>query len=382
MRKLMTTGRGIDTGLIGLLLVAALVWPLFAPEVAHFYGALAGIYALIGLSLVVLVGWTGQVSLGHAAFVGFGCYFGAKMLVHGVPLIAAIALIGLVGAAISLVVGIPSLRLRGIYLTIVTLAFGAACEQYFFTREEIRGSAAVRVPRAPLLGLSTASDRDLYYVIAIVVGVGLVLAWNIRRSDTGRVLFAIRDSEQAAAAMGIRVAPYKIGVFAASAALAAIAGLFFGMLFQATPSADQFSVLQSLFYLAIPVLGGSEALLGALVGGGFLAVGQPLVNLFDLRLYLMTAVALLLVQSSGYDGVTGALRAARRAVRDAVREPVRYGSFVPHVEDGDDLRRPAELRVGASRAVRDRARSGARVQVRVVSGVQPISSAVVSGVQS
>jgi len=370
MRSLLMRGRSLDAGLVALLVLAAVAWPLFTPEVAHFYGALAAIYALIGLSLVILVGWTGQVSLGHAAFVGFGCYFGAKMLTHGMPLVLAIVLVGLLGAVISLVLGVPSLRLRGIYLTIVTLAFGAACEQYFFTREEIRGSAAVRVPRAPLLGMSTTSDRDLYYVVALVVGIALVLAWNARRTDTGRVLFAIRDSEQAAAAMGVRIAPYKVAVFAASAALAAIAGLFFGMLFQATPSADQFSVLQSLFYLAIPVLGGSEALLGAVAGGAFVAVGQPLVNLFDIRLYLMTSVALLLVLLSGHDGVTGALAAARRAIRDAVREPVRYGSFVPHEEDEADPRRPADMSVRVDRGVRDRARAGARVRVRVVPGVR------------
>lgn len=316
---------------IAVLLVLAVGWPLFTPTVAHFYGALAAVYALVGLSLVVLVGWTGQVSLGHAAFLGFGCYIGAKLLAHGVPLVLAIPAVAVVGAVISLFLGIPSLRLRGIYLTVATLAFGAACQRSLFVLPALRGARSQQVPRASLLGLPTTSDRGLYYVVLIVLAAALLLANNLRRTDVGRVLFAIRDSESGAQAMAVRIAPYKIGVFAASAALATVAGLFYGMLFQATPGADQFGVVQSLFYLAMPVIGGAEALLGAIVGGAFLAVGQPLVNLFDVRLYLVTSLVLLGMLLSGYDGVTGMLRAARRNIADALRggAPVRYGSFVP-----------------------------------------------------
>jgi branched-chain amino acid transport system permease protein len=353
-------------GLI-VLTAAALLWPVFTPKVAHFYGALSGIYALVGLSLVILIGWTGQISLGHAAFLGFGCYIGEKLLNHGVPLILAVPIIGAVGAAISLVLGIPSLRLRGVYLTITTLAFGVACQRYFFTRPQLRGFHATDVPRKSLLGIPTDSDRGLYYVVLIVLGVALLLAWNVRRTDTGRVLFAIRDSEQAAAAMAIRIAPYKIGVFAASAALAGIAGLFYGMLFRSTPGPDQFGVFQSLFYLAMPVLGGAEAILGALIGGTFLATGQPLVNLFDVRLYLVSSIALLLMLLSGYDGVVGMLAAARRALADAIRgEPVRYGSFVPEVP-ADQLRRAPVVHGTAPIELP----SGTRVRARLAAPPSP-----------
>lgn len=349
---------------LGALATSAVVWPLLAPPVAHFYGALSAIYALVGLSLVILIGWTGQVSLGHAAFLGFGCYVGAKLLGGGVPLIAAIPLVAVLGAAISLLLGVPSLRLRGVYLTIATLAFCAACQRFLFVLPELRGAAAQQVPRVSLLGIPTETDRGLYYVVLLVLVLALLAANNVRRTDTGRVLFAIRDSEQAAQAMAVRIAPYKIGVFAASAALATVAGLFYGMLFQATPGPDQFGVVQSLFYLAMPVLGGAEALLGALVGGAFLAVGQPLVNLFDVRLYLVTSIALLAMLLSGYDGVTGLLKAFGRTVADALRggEPVRYGSFVPDdVLDGDSDRPPAVHVV-----VAEQLPTGAVVRARLV----------------
>jgi branched-chain amino acid transport system permease protein len=325
-----------------VLAAAALLWPLiWTSQTAHFYGSLSAIYALVGLSLVILVGWTGQISLGHAAFLGFGCYIGAELLNNGVPLELAVPIIGAVGAGISLILGIPSLRLRGVYLTIATLAFGLACQRFFFTRPQLRGTSAEEVPREPLVGVSTHTDRGLYYAVLLVLTIALLLAWNTRRGDVGRVLFAIRDSEQAAAAMAIKIAPYKIGVFAASAALATIAGLFYGMLFRATPGPDQFGVLQSLFYLAMPVLGGAEALLGAVVGGIFLATGQPMVNEFDVRLYLVTSVVLLLTLLSGQDGVVGMLRTARRVLGDAIRgEPVRYGSFLPEDETEDALAAP------------------------------------------
>ncbi len=365
----MSATKLLERGGFVVLALGLVLWPVFTSETAHFYGSLSAIYALVGLSLVILVGWTGQISLGHAAFLGFGCYIGAKLLNNDVPLVLAVPLIGAVGAAISLVLGIPSLRLRGVYLTITTLAFGLACQRYFFTRPQLRDSNAEEVPRESLAGISTQTDRGLYYAVLVVLAIALLLAYNTRRSDVGRVLFAIRDSEAAAQAMAIKIAPYKIGVFAASAALATIAGLFYGMLFRATPGPDQFGVLQSLFYLAMPVLGGAEALLGALVGGSFLATGQPLVNQFDLRIYLATSIVLLLVLLSGQDGVMGALHNARRALADALRgEPIRYGSFLPADEVGPDPTTPPQLhgRSGASPPP-----AGTRLRVRLVYTAPP-----------
>jgi len=324
----LNTGRIVALSVVAVI---ALVWPLFTSKTIHFYGALSVIYALVALSLVILAGWTGQVSLGHAAFLGFGTYIGQKVLSAGVPVPIAVLTVAAFGAVISLALGIPSLRLRGVYLTIVTLAFGAACQRFFFQLESIRGFHSSTVPRPDVLGFSTKSDQGLYYVVLVVFALGLLMAWNLRRSDTGRALFAIRDSEEAAQALAVRIAPYKIGAFALSAALATTAGLFYGMLYGATPGPDQFGILQSFFLLALPVVGGLESLAGAAIGGIFLATAQPLVNVFHIRLFLATSVALILVALSGYDGVTGMAKAMFASVRDALggKERVRYGSFVP-----------------------------------------------------
>jgi branched-chain amino acid transport system permease protein len=341
--------------------VVAVAWPFFTSKTIHFYGALSAIYALVALSLVILAGWTGQVSLGHAAFLGFGTYIGQKVLTAGVPVPLAVLIVGAFGAVISLALGIPSLRLRGVYLTIVTLAFGAACQRYFFQLESVRGFHSSTVPRPSVFGLSTQSDRGLYFVVLAVFSIALLMAWNLRRSDTGRALFAIRDSEEAAQALAVRIAPYKIGAFALSAALATTAGLFYGMLYGATPGPDQFGILQSFFLLALPVVGGLESLTGAVIGGTFLATAQPLVNVFHIRLFLATAVALILVALSGYDGVAGMARAFIAAVGDAIgrRGRVRYGSFVP--EEPAEANGKAHVRV----RVHGEAVPGSVVRLRV-----------------
>lgn len=320
--------------MVGVFAVAALVWPLLTPKSYHFYGTLSAVYALVGLSLIILVGWTGQISLGHAAFLGFGAYIGQKLLANGVPVLPAILLVAAFGAVISLALGVPSLRLRGVYLTIATLAFGAACQHYFFALNSIRGYHASVVPRPPIFGLSITSNRGLYYLVLAVFGLAAFIAHNLRRTDAGRALFAIRDSEDAAQAMAVRIAPYKVAAFALSAAIATMAGLFYGMLYQATPGADQFGVLQSLFLLSMPVLGGTGSLFGAVIGGAFLATAQPLVNLFHVRIYLASSAALIVVLLSGFDGITGMLSTLGHAVRTAMGAPetARYGSFVPEAE--------------------------------------------------
>jgi branched-chain amino acid transport system permease protein len=331
--------------LVALVAIAAVVWPFLLSTTTHFYGVLSISYALVALSLTVLSGWTGQISLCQAAFLGIGVYSGQKLLHGGVPLPLTLLIVAAVGAAVSLVLGVPSLRLRGVYLTIATLAFGAACQRYFFQLESIRGYRSSLVPRSSFFGFSTHSDRDLYFVGLVVAALAFAAVANLRRSDAGRTLFAIRDSEDAAQALGVRLAPYKVGAFAFSAALATTAGVFYGMLFQATPGPEQFGVIQSFFLLALPVIGGLGTLAGAVVGGVLLATAQPVVNAFGIRLFLASGVLLVLVTLVRADGIVGLLLRAGRRFREQVRPDsiVRYGSFVPDAPAPDGHHAPRVL---------------------------------------
>ena len=342
------------------LLVVAIAWPWVLPETTHYYGVLSTCTAS-PLSVTVLAGWTGQISLGQAAFLGVGTYAGQKMLSNDVPLVVTIPLVAALGALVSLALGIPSLRLRGVYLTIVTLAFGAVCEKFIFPLRSVRGAKAGIVPRASFLGFPTETNRSLYWAGLLALNGALVLTYNPRRSDGGPALIAIRDSEDAAMALGVRVAPYKIGAFALSSALATTAGVFYGMLFQATPDAAQFGVIQSFFLLALPVIGGLETLGGAVVGGILLAIAQPVVNAFNVRLFLASGVLLVLSTLSRTGGVVGAALSFWRSFREQLGDgtgPVRYGSFVPDVVDANGDLRPTVR-------VRGRIADGALVTVRV-----------------
>lgn len=326
---------------------AAVVWAFVAPESQHFYGVLSVSYALVALSVMVLAGWTGQVSLGQAAFLGIGVYSTQKLLDAGVPLPLTLVLVALLGAVVSLVLGLPSLRLRGVYLTIVTLAFNAACEKFVFPLESVRGAFAGVVPRADFFGVSTESNRNLFLVGLFVLAIALVLVRNVRESDTGRTLFAIRDSEDAAQAMGVRIARYKIGAFALSAALATVGGSFYALLVQATPAASQFGVLSSFFLLALPVIGGLGSLSGAVVGGVLLATAQPVVNLFEIRLFLATGIGLVLIVLARTDGLVGGVQRLAAEFRAVSSPPARAGSFVP-VDEAASADLPPRLRVRAT----------------------------------
>lgn len=341
---------------------AAVLWPFVLPEHTHFYGVLTLCFALVALSLTVLAGWTAQISLCQAAFLGIGVYTTAPLLTGGVPFVLVVPIVAVVGAAISLVLGVPSLRLRGVYLTIVTLAFGAACEKWIFPLEAVSGgSAAKLVPRPDILGLGLDTDRALYLAGLVVTAAAFYAARNIRRSDVGRSLFAIRDSEEAAASLGIRIAPYKVAAFASSAALAAVAGSFYAVLVGATPAGSQFGILQSLFFLALPVIGGLELLTGALVGGMILATAQPVVNAFDVRLFLMSGVllvAIVLARSGGIVGMLLGIAQTGRMALAAVQSPVDGVT-------GEQLAPPpprASVRVSAPLP------AGARVRLRLSGG--------------
>jgi branched-chain amino acid transport system permease protein len=340
-----------------LALAAAVAWAFVAPESQHFYGVLSVSYALMALSVMVLAGWTGQVSLAQAGFLGIGVYSTEKLLNAGVPLPLTLPLVALLGAVVSLVLGLPSLRLKGVYLTIVTLAFNAACEKFVFVLDSVRGAFAGVVPREDFFGISTESNRSLFFVGLFVLAIALLIVRNIRDSDVGRTFFAIRDSEDGAQAMGIKIARYKIGAFALSAALACLAGTFYALLFQATPSASQFGVLNSFFLLALPVIGGLGSLSGAVVGGVLLATAQPIVNLFEIRLFLATGIGLVLVVLARTDGIVGMVRNLVAEFKALGAPPVRAGSFVPAraVEDDRVPRLTVRAR-GSGRPVRLRFR--------------------------
>lgn len=235
------------------------------------------IYAVVGLGLMLLAGFTGLFSMGHAAFLGVGAYTEAVMVNAGVPFPLALLCAGLFSAMAGVIVGLPALRVKGIYLGMATLSFGFIVEEGIARWEHMTGgNAGLSVNPPALLGWTLDSTESFYYLCLVVV-VGATLAiLNLLRSSTGRAFVAIRDSEISAQSMGIHLARYKTLSFALSAALAGIGGALYAHKIQFL-SPDQFNIIQSIDLLLMVVIGGLGSVHGAFLGAIFLIVMPQLI---------------------------------------------------------------------------------------------------------
>jgi branched-chain amino acid transport system permease protein len=263
---------GVQRNWYVALLVGAVALPLLVPAYVSDI-SLVFIYGLCGLSLMVLAGYTGLVSLGHAAFLGIGAYTHVYVVQDlGLPWIVGVAAATAVTAAAGVVVGAPALRMTGIYLTIATLAFALIIQEVFTQWDTMTGGLRGKpVDKPVVFGVPFVSDQAFYFLCLLFLIGGLWLTANLLRSPTGRAWVAIRDSEIAAQSMGVSLAAYKTMAFAYSAALMGVAGALFShkIGFMAP---DIFSVLLSIQFLLMVVVGGLGSLHGAIFGAVFVAM--------------------------------------------------------------------------------------------------------------
>ena len=258
-------------GLLCLLLVAA---PVLLSEYLLAQLTFILIYGIVGLGLMLLAGFTGLFSIGHAAFLGVGAYTQAVFTGMGVPFPVALALAGLLSAAVGVVVGLPALRVKGIYLGIATLSFGFIVEEVFARWESVTGgNAGKSVGQVNIFGWVADSGTSFYFVCLVVTVICTLACINLLRSATGRAFVAIRDSEISAQSMGIHLAYYKTLSFAISAALAGIGGALYAHQIRFL-SPDQFNIIQSIDLLLMVVIGGLGSIHGAFLGAIFL-IGLP-----------------------------------------------------------------------------------------------------------
>lgn len=261
------------------LLLALLAAPWLLPEYWLAQLTFVLIYGIVGLGLMLLAGYTGQFSLGHAAFLGVGAYTQAVLTNAGWPFPLAMLVAALLAAAVGVVVGLPALRLKGIYLGIATLAFGFIVEEGFARWESVTGGNAGQMLGAPAIGgWSIESGSGLYFICLATAVLSTLGILNLLRSSTGRAFVAIRDSEISAQSMGIHLARYKTLAFALSAALAGLGGALYAHKIQFL-SPDQFSILQSIDLLLLVVIGGLGSVHGAFLGAAFLIAMPQLIAL-------------------------------------------------------------------------------------------------------
>jgi branched-chain amino acid transport system permease protein len=254
----------------GLLMVALLTAPAWSADYWLAQLTFILIYGIVGLGLMLLAGFTGLVSIGHAAFLGVGAYTQAVLAGAGWPFPASLAAAAALSALVGAVVGLPALRVKGIYLGISTIAFGFIVEEVLARWESVTGgNAGKAVGAAEMFGWSADTDLSFYYLCLAVAVLATLAVLNLLRSPTGRAFVAIRDSEVSAQSMGIQLAYYKTLSFAISAALAGVGGALYAHQLRFL-SPDQFSILQSIDLLLMVVIGGLGSVHGAFLGAIFL----------------------------------------------------------------------------------------------------------------
>jgi branched-chain amino acid transport system permease protein len=276
----------LDHRLAVVLAMAVLVvaLPLVFPS-AYYYrvAALVFVFALASVGLNLLMGFAGQVSLGHAGFMGIGAYAVAVGPTHlGLPSWLAFLAGAALSALVAFVVGRPILRLKGHYLAVATLGFGLLLAIVFGNEARFTGGPdGMSVPRLVLFDWPVRGAITWYWISAVTFLIGAALALNLIESPTGRALRAIHDSEVAARVLGVNVANKKLAVFVVSAVYASVAGSYFALLNgHVTPDVSGF--LRSIELVAMVVLGGMGSVLGSLVGSALLVVlPQTLTFLHD-----------------------------------------------------------------------------------------------------
>jgi branched-chain amino acid transport system permease protein len=263
--------RGLSLGLGGLVL--ALFVPLAVPGPRLLVITGGFIYALIALTLVVLTGWAGQISLAQFSFVGVGAFVAGHFSgTHGQHFLLAALLGMLLAAPLGIIVGLVSLRLSGLFLALATLAFALIMDNIVFNRPDVSGGlTGITVPRPDIFGISFSGRASLYELVVVVFGVAAVAAFALRSGPVGRRLHILRDSPLAASTLGVNLTVTKLVVFVICGMVAALGGAFYGAWQQAITPLD-FMWSTSLMLLLLVVLGGRSVISGAVIAGAVYAV--------------------------------------------------------------------------------------------------------------
>jgi branched-chain amino acid transport system permease protein len=257
--------------------------------------------AIGALSLMLLTGYAGQISLGHAGLLAAGAFTtGILFQEANAPFWVTLPASAVVGAILGVVFGLPSLRLRGLYLAVSTLALHFIVIYFGGEYEAKRGfSTGIVIDPPRLAGHSLDDPRAWYFALLAAAAATLMICINLLRSRTGRAWGAIRANETVAEALGISIARYKLLAFVISSSITAVAGALFAY-YRGFVSVEAFSLFLSISYVAMIIIGGMGSLLGALLGAVF-------VTLFP---YLIEGVLLKLPGAQGYAGEVFAINAA------------------------------------------------------------------------
>jgi branched-chain amino acid transport system permease protein len=275
---------------LAIVVLFAVILPLSLHEYYLSIINLSLIAVVGALGLNILVGYTGQISVGHAAFMSVGAYTAANLAVKlGLPFWITLPAGGLMAALIGAIVGIPSLRIKGLYLAIATLAGQLIIEWIINHTPAISGGAqaSIQVPRPALWGYELRTQGQLYFFLLFFAALAIVATLNLVRSRIGRAFIATRDQDIAAEIIGINIFRYKLLSFAISSFYAGVCGVLYTY-YLGIANYEQFQIVVSIDYLAMIIIGGLGSVLGSILGAVFVTMlpialrlmMEPLAGLF------------------------------------------------------------------------------------------------------
>jgi branched-chain amino acid transport system permease protein len=271
-----------DFGRVCLILFLAVLF-LVAPFVLSPYMLyilnMIGIAAIAAIGLNILIGFTGQISLGHGAFFGVGAYAAAILATRlGLPFYLAIPSAGIITALVGMIFGIPSGRLKGLYLTIATLAGQFIIEYVLIHWDSMtKGTMGITLPTATIFSWEISGDRSFFFLIFVSLVLTTWFAVNIMRSKYGRAFIAIRDNDRAAEGMGIPIFKYKLLSFGISSFYAGFAGAIWAY-YMVSITAEPFNLGLSVEYIAMVIIGGMGNIPGAIFGATFITLLNELLR--------------------------------------------------------------------------------------------------------
>ena len=258
---------------LSALFIGLLVFPFIANDYLIYIINLSGIAIIGALGINILTGYTGQVSLGHAAFLAIGAYTSAILSSSlGMSFWLTMPIAGVVAALAGLVVAIPSLRLKGLYLVIITMAFQFIIEHIIYHWENLTfGDKGIGVPSVTIGSFAFDSGSRFYFIILFMVVLAIIFAKNLTRTKTGRAFVAIRDRDISAEVMGVNLARYKVVSFVISSFYAGVAGSLYAH-HAGFIGPDHFTFFVSIEYVAMIIVGGMGTIPGAIYGALFMTL--------------------------------------------------------------------------------------------------------------
>jgi branched-chain amino acid transport system permease protein len=335
-----------------LALAGALLlpWLWFLSDYNIYVFTLAALYAMPATGLTLFMGYTGQLSIGHAAFYGIGAYVAANLTKAGLPFLAALVVAALASGLVGFALGLVALRLRGFALAMTTLALGLVSFQVFKNFTALTGgvSGLGQIPAPVVVGIQIASNTGYYYLALGILLLVLVISAALVQSPTGRSMRAIAANELASQSLGINTFFIKTAVFALSASFAGLAGGIYAHLIRYI-SPDDFGLIFSILFLTMAIVGGLRSVVGGLVGSLVITLAAEELRTFpELQPILYGGLLILLVLFMPY-GVAGAaarlrdrLARWRESRREDHEQPIASPEQPQSLEEQDPTRTRAE----------------------------------------